>query len=221
MWVEIFNGLAYAVKSVCHAPHGACELKCSTGTKPVNSFLSRSPRSVWVEINHANAILTLGYVTLPTERVSWNQCTTLTGCLTPGHAPHGACELKWCWFYAQRFRYTSRSPRSVWVEMFIHGQIRPLHMSRSPRSVWVEMICTTNQPKNLKSRSPRSVWVEMQKTAKTNVNVKVTLPTERVSWNGSNTKILINGSGHAPHGACKWGRRGAILHKIVITENRR
>ena len=35
------------------------------------------------------------------------------------------------------------------------------------------------------------------------------------------TKILINGSGHAPHGACKWGRRGAILHKIVITENRR
>lgn len=38
---------------------------------------------------------------------------------------------------------------------------------------------------------------------------------------GSNTKILINGSGHAPHGACKWGRRGAILHKIVITENRR
>ena len=160
-----------------HAPHGACELKWRHSW--YNTFL------LWV--------------TLPTERVSWNLFR----------------------HYHIQVCYASRSPRSVWVEMFIHGQIRPLHMSRSPRSVWVEMICTTNQPKNLKSRSPRSVWVEMQKTAKTNVNVKVTLPTERVSWNGSNTKILINGSGHAPHGACKWGRRGAILHKIVITENRR
>ena len=106
--------------STCHAPHGACELKylitfsavcfcfVTLPTERVSWNLvlpfcyaicciaSRSPRSVWVEIDSL-------YFRI------WFDVS---------HAPHGACELKLLYSVLQFSFVTSRSPRSVWVEIF-------------------------------------------------------------------------------------------------------
>ena len=93
VWVEITFSAYYCCRP-CHAPHGACELKLfiflSSFACPshaphgacelkwdkyiINSvnLMSRSPRSVWVEIFLTFVLVTLSFVTLPTERVSWN-----------------------------------------------------------------------------------------------------------------------------------------------------
>ena len=78
----------------CHAPHGACELKCIFITRYEYSGKSRSPRSVWVEIARRKKNRGLKNVTLPTERVSWNDGIRHRITVTRCHAPHGACELK-------------------------------------------------------------------------------------------------------------------------------
>ena len=101
---------------ICHAPHGACELKSVYVVSIVSMYSSRSPRSVWVEMQLSKLCHILAYVTLPTERVSWNRSAGAKVCVAyvtlptervswngrqdyhwqhePSHAPHGACELK-------------------------------------------------------------------------------------------------------------------------------
>ena len=147
---------------MCHAPHGACELKFSFKYKTARKNRSRSPRSVWVEI----------------------QPSILTTVLYNGHAPHGACELKFFQSATCSTIYLSRSPRSVWVEIvhcfsyrlsalvtlptervswnvkFNDGDFVNT-LSRSPRSVWVEIFLSACYNANTESRSPRSVWVEI------------------------------------------------------------
>ena len=146
--------------------------------------VSRSPRSVWVEIPPFLLFLLFLSVTLPTERVSWN-FFSIGGVFPPAE---------------------SRSPRSVWVEIPFLFLWDGINTSRSPRSVWVEISALTfifiqsvvtlptervswnllqsvlHQRQAL-SRSPRSVWVEMSSVSSTNAYTAVTLPTERVSWN--------------------------------------
>ena len=78
-----------------HAPHGACELKSILFFGRNNSAESRSPRSVWVEICYIFVKKKLHFVTLPTERVSWNFITIAHITFSACHAPHGACELKY------------------------------------------------------------------------------------------------------------------------------
>ena len=118
VWVEMKNTNRWMIFKDSHAPHGACELKFPSVIFYNQSHLSRSPRSVWVEILFGTDI----YLLL--------QC----------HAPHGACELKYhqlihlqysfyvtlptervSWNFSRCFclcfRWWSRSPRSVWVEM--------------------------------------------------------------------------------------------------------
>ena len=120
-----------------HAPHGACELKLSFHRYSRYNTKLRSPRSVWVEIvcYHSPRWIRLCYaphgacelkliwdlilwqtihVTLPTERVSWNDYDELEKIMrevtlptervnwnletnwgfqySRCHAPHGACE---------------------------------------------------------------------------------------------------------------------------------
>ena len=167
--------------------------------------LSRSPRSVWVEITYSCSQRASKSVTLPTERVSWNFIFHFCGaicCVTlptervswnvhfkiplffwDGHAPHGACELK-CIFKPKCDRFNmSRSPRSVWVEILYFIFAVRYVASRSPRSVWVEISDVFVVDFCVVSRSPRSVWVEMNWTNMIFSICIVTLPTERVSWN--------------------------------------
>ena len=126
----------------------------------------------------------LEFVTLPTERVSWNWLFQFRYRNIFCHAPHGACELK---------SSSKIAPR-------------PVISSRSPRSVWVEISTVVNRPHGTKSRSPRSVWVEIfiltvwfcrcwchaphgacelkcLTFGSGALSPHVTLPTERVSWN--------------------------------------
>ena len=124
--------------------------------------MSRSPRSVWVEIIACPNSVIRFFVTLPTERVSWNVKKIIEAVA----------------------KIVSRSPRSVWVEMIFDSSGVGSIPSRSPRSVWVEillfflfhysfgrhaphgacelkLIIDIATFKCLWSRSPRSVWVEM------------------------------------------------------------
>ena len=144
--------------------------------------LSRSPRSVWVEILRK------------WRNVSVNWC----------HAPHGACELKSFTALRTLTVMMSRSPRSVWVEILCRNVHCIGFESRSPRSVWVEidtivtLYCfapchaphgacelkfsfSDMQKFKIESRSPRSVWVEIY---------TVQYP-------------YFVCYGHAPHGACE------------------
>ena len=138
VWVEIFLiGGVFPADS--HAPHGACELKFlfsyRRGVFPVTLptervswnfllffplfllVLSRSPRSVWVEIIFLLVDSQPTFVTLPTERVSWNLCKNWKWLEISSHAPHGACELKFPPLFLSLLIFLSRSPRSVWVEI--------------------------------------------------------------------------------------------------------
>ena len=162
VWVEIYIGGKIRRYCFCHAPHGACELKYTM----------------------TSALLYFWFVTLPTERVSWNRRNMLE------------CH----------YNHTSRSPRSVWVEIsyqadfsawyighaphgacelkfLIGGTKPPILLSRSPRSVWVEILFSTVLYSLYTSRSPRSVWVEICYVFVKKKLHFVTLPTERVSWN--------------------------------------
>ena len=93
-WNRICGGPVCVCKS--HAPHGACELKWIDISS--NTFLWRvtlpTERVSW-NFRFQWICLILN-VTLPTERVSWN-CQTVNLFLQWlfGHAPHGACELKY------------------------------------------------------------------------------------------------------------------------------
>ena len=142
VWVEIVFAAACQQYTVCHAPHGACELKCSLIHECTHrKYGSRSPRSVWVEI--INTYIAIRY------KIS--------------HAPHGACELKFNHISsAGNNCIKSRSPRSVWVEMsagisFINSSNVTLPTER----VSWNLIVFIRNTVFVKSRSPRSVWVEI------------------------------------------------------------
>ena len=140
-------------------------------------FKSRSPRSVWVEIKNN------------LEQYLFLTC----------HAPHGACELKYCLSVVKYYYVLCHAPHGA-CELKLYFlksiYIFPCH---APHGA-CELKCYANSKRDLR--------------------VLVTLPTERVSWNNNSIAIYMQKPGHAPHGACEWGRRGAILYKIVITENR-
>ena len=124
--------------------------------------MSRSPRSVWVEITLALITLDKIIVTLPTERVSWNNiCVTV----------HNK--------YPE-----SRSPRSVWVEIPFLFQSVFLVTSRSPRSVWVEISVVLNRRYTVLGHAPHGACeLKCVGCNQMGRNCTVTLPTERVSWN--------------------------------------
>ena len=130
-------------------------------------------------------ILLQSVVTLPTERVSWNHSIVLYG------------------FKA----VTSRSPRSVWVEIRLnvysllrfsrhapHGacELKFSYRRKKSADIFVtlptervswNLYTTTGLSVVLSSRSPRSVWVEIFAVFFYCFRCRVTLPTERVSWN--------------------------------------
>ena len=149
VWVEICYVFVKKKLHFSHAPHGACELKF---------FIVFS-------------VVFVGVVTLPTERVSWNENVKRIKAVKLGHAPHGACELKFWPFFVYSLYTVSRSPRSVWVEI----------------SAVVFVI----------------------------VDFFVTLPTERVSWNFDRFLFIVCIQCHAPHGACelKWCKKEENVSK--------
>ena len=189
-----------------HAPHGACELKLYDKPNLPFSSPSRSPRSVWVEMDWRNNQEEM-QVTLPTERVSWN--CEYAGLITnsPCHAPHGACELKFYIAFLQCGKYGHAPHGACELKLIPITSIAICDKSRSPRSVWVEIVCVIISVKRITSRSPRSVWVEITcflegvmiqchaphgacelklfLYPKLRKEWFVTLPTERVSWNQS------------------------------------
>ena len=163
VWVEIPIKILPTVSCTRHAPHGACELKFFLTVFFVYSL----------------------YVTLPTERVSWNFFSS--GGIIPPDVTLPTERVSWNRpiYYLNHLYFLSRSPRSVWVEILLFCDVFNHSMSRSPRSVWVEIRrCWRNKKMTVASRSPRSVWVEIWWNAGDNGHFKeVTLPTERVSWN--------------------------------------
>ena len=108
------------------------------GHKVYTTGGSRSPRSVWVEIFLLPFPRNMILVTLPTERVSWNYFMYSNRIFYESHAPHGACELKSPMTHWQADKSKSRSPRSVWVEIWKGRKtVKNKDLLRSPRSVWV------------------------------------------------------------------------------------
>ena len=126
------------------------------------NFVSRSPRSVWVEM----CVLDVLKISFDSHaphgacELKSNVDINITG--SKRHAPHGACELK-----SHSFRHfsafnKSRSPRSVWVEILIVidwdlGIIVTLPTERVSWN-WERV---SNEIWKTESRSPRSVWVEI------------------------------------------------------------
>ena len=115
VWVEIKNNLEQYLFLTCHAPHGACELKYCLSVVKYYYVLCHAPhgacelklyflKSIYIFPCHAphgacelkcyaNSKRDLRVlVTLPTERVSWNNNSIAIYMQKPGHAPHGACE---------------------------------------------------------------------------------------------------------------------------------
>ena len=115
VWVEIKNNLEQYLFLTCHAPHGACELKYCLSVVKYYYVLCHAPhgacelklyflKSIYILPCHAphgacelkcyaNSKRDLRVlVTLPTERVSWNNNSIAIYMQKPGHAPHGACE---------------------------------------------------------------------------------------------------------------------------------
>ena len=80
--------------------------------------VSRSPRSVWVEISFYIGGIIPPIVTLPTERVSWN---------------FRRCFCLWC------FCVTLPTERVSW-NSYRRDKPPDILLSRSPRSVWVEIV---------------------------------------------------------------------------------
>ena len=158
--------------------------------------------------------------------MSWNALNCISELSKTGHAPHGACELKFLLYRRYKTADMSRSPRSVWVEILEWIKTSQNSKSRSPRSVWVEIlrqfcICIIinvtlptervswnnffiNRQQNCTaSRSPRSVWVEICYIFVKKKLQIVTFPTERVSWNNLHLLQFAPFHSHAPHGACE------------------
>ena len=144
------------------------------------------------------------------------------------HAPHGACELKYSTFERKWKKYKSRSPRSVWVEIFNHLFRRLFLFCHAPhgacelKSCIAFLLCDMLHSVTLptervswnrqfifshmvwcESRSPRSVWVEIIIFCFAIFICDVTLPTERVSWNFWRLLVRRYMPCHAPHGACE------------------
>ena len=191
--------------------------------------MSRSPRSVWVEID--NEITQRGsiLVTLPTERVSWNtggivDVIYLTLSRSPrsvwveifndsdrrkkeeSHAPHGACELKSTILQSGVQNFVSRSPRSVWVEMQLIQFLITLQLCHAPHGacelklIWDLILWQTIHVTLPTERVSWNDYDELEKIMR-----EVTLPTERVNWNLETNWGFQYSRCHAPHGACEWG----------------
>ena len=93
VWVEIKNNLEQYLFLTCHAPHGACELKYCLSVVKYYYVLCHAPHGACELKCYANSKRDLrALVTLPTERVSWNNNSIAIYMQKPGHAPHGACE---------------------------------------------------------------------------------------------------------------------------------
>ena len=182
VWVEIKLYRELSKAAICHAPHGACELKCSVHIFKTERNICHAPHGA-CELKFVMYLLRKSYisVTLPTERVSWNFFFLIGGGFSPGHAPHGACELKLDSSLIQFKASPSRSPRSVWVEIsfFLSAGGFPRHAPHGACELKFFIVFSV-------------VFVGV-----------VTLPTERVSWNN----ILVGWQSahicHAPHGACE------------------
>ena len=133
------------------------------------AYTSRSPRSVWVEIKNSISGGFSAWVTLPTERESWNIYCLMWTVHLKCHAPHGACELKY------------QAEKSAWYIVICHAPHGACELKLS--IVFIQIFL------NL-SRSPRSVWVEIFQSVFFCYFFDVTLPTERVSWNDVKRKKL-------------------------------
>ena len=125
---------------------------------------------------------TICSVTLPTERVSWNfvpKCPLYRIRVTLPTE-----RVSWNWYNSDivLFCSVSRSPRSVWVEIFIlrYAKIQNRVTLPTERVSW-NLHGAVSLFRLLRSRSPRSVWVEIQ----------------------LQSKYAFLKVGHAPHGACE------------------
>ena len=101
---------------------------------------SRSPRSVWVEMGNNRRWCKKQAVTLPTERVSWNWYYKFPIVRHCCHAPHGACELKFSYRRKKSadIFVTLPTERVSW-NLYTTTGLSVVLSSRSPRSVWVEI----------------------------------------------------------------------------------
>ena len=124
------------------------------------------------------------WVTLPTERVSWNVAVFVPLARHYSHAPHGACELK-LWGAKGDVKsdlVTLPTERVSWN--FALLIVIALMSGHAPHGA-----CELKFGRKIyycgksKSRSPRSVWVEIVHCFSYRLSALVTLPTERVSWN--------------------------------------
>ena len=137
---------------------------------------------------------TICRVTLPTERVSWNFWTYIITSYDIVTLPTE--RVSWNFTFTLVFAVfcKSRSPRSVWVEIF---NVSVSICSNLSVTLPTERV-SWNYTKigfifaNGLSRSPRSVWVEIFEPYMKSYIKYVTLPTERVSWNDS--EIIKRGS---------------------------
>ena len=146
---------------------------------------------------------TICRVTLPTERVSWNNKAFYKPCTALCHAPHGACELKWPHNKITR-RYLRHAPHGACELKFLFSYRRGVFPVTLPteRVSWNFLLFFPLFLLVL-SRSPRSVWVEIIFLLVDSQPTFVTLPTERVSWNLCKNWKWLEISSHAPHGACE------------------
>ena len=165
-------------------------------------------------------------VTLPTERVSWNCVQMKNGCLQRVTLPTERVSWNFSTVSVPLLFGTSRSPRSVWVEIRASHFGMFMWLSRSPRSVWVEIVGREQAFVDYLSHAPHGACELKCSSCVNKYKIYfVTLPTERVSWNvlGEGTSsshlqsrsprsvwveivfwsIKAVTSGHAPHGACE------------------
>ena len=100
-WTVFFR----CYRSLGHAPHGACELKLIVSIWGSLVAPSRSPRSVWVEITRSRPKILSTSSRSP--RSVWVEIYEMPVIRPPetGHAPHGACELKYGTVYSSLKQY--------------------------------------------------------------------------------------------------------------------
>ena len=165
-----------------HAPHGACELKWSIFVTFAN-FASHAPHGA-CELKYLNAkkFVYLIPVTLPTERVSWNECQQVVVVL----------------------HCVSRSPRSVWVEIAFVVLQMPRNPCHAPHGACELKLSIEVEKYERVCHAPHGAC-ELKCMFRFSFQwyCLVTLPTERVSWNPLFHEWRISKSGHAPHGACE------------------
>ena len=172
-------------------------------TSHVQYVESRSPRSVWVEINkfpkHNHCLL----VTLPTERVSWNVLVPLVVALVVVTLPTE--RVSWNGIEPSPLLskiVTLPTERVSWNYAKVNTFMPKLVTLPTERVSW-NLVLPYLFLSNYQSRSPRSVWVEMSNLNRCGYSVSVTLPTERVSWNFVFCFCRCFCLCHAPHGACE------------------